>query len=191
MALPTLQDLKDYCKVETTVEDAMLARLLDQALGLAQGRLSCPIVARAETFTVRCRGHVLARAIAAPAAPLALSPAPVVADRWGVVVDPAKYSVDQRTGIFERLDWCYWDRGPYAIAVTWGLSVLPEYGIEVEPAIGGAIVDIAAFLYQNRNPAARGESAGGGVSTQVDPAVLEARVAGALGPLLIYERVPQ
>lgn len=186
---PTKADLVAYLRLEpeaAAAEDALLDALLARAVALAQGIMGVPIDARAETFVVD--GPCGARAFRVPAAPLErATPAPVVADAAGRTVDVGAYRVDAAAGLFVRTDGGRWDTGPYTVTVTWGLSARGDYALAVQPAVAAAVLDLAADLYQNRNPSAVSESAGGGVSVTTGGAGVPPRVAAALAP---YGRVP-
>ncbi len=51
MALPTASEVKEYLRLTTDVEDALIARLLTQAQAKVESYLGVPITAVARTFT--------------------------------------------------------------------------------------------------------------------------------------------
>lgn len=172
MALPVVADLKAVLRIEHAAEDTLLTRLLAVATADVVQHLRVPITAVARTFPdvrplwddrrQRWVLHV-------PLVPVATDPAVVVTDADDAVVDAATYRVDERAGVLVPLEgetpW-RWSSGPYTIAATVGLSAHPEYGTDVEPILGNAILDLSAERWHNRNPTAQAEGAGGGVYTQ-------------------------
>lgn len=200
---PTGADLGVYMRLgtaEVTVESALLTDLVASAVAVVQDYLSVPIDAVAETFVVdRATRHSPNRwAFAVPAAPIAASPAPVVLEASGATVDPTLYRVDLLKGLFYRGatgtgpvavtgSAFVWDRWPYTVTVTWGLSALPTYASQAQLTMRRAILDLAADWYQNRNAQARGERAGGGIAVDLLGEDLPPRVKGMLNR---YRRVP-
>lgn len=176
MPLPTVDDLREYLRIETHVEDAMLERLLAQARASVEAYIRSPIEAREQTFTVTAERVAYAGsgiygmyAFAGGGTRLVLPFAPiggtvVVTDDDGTEVDFGDFTVGTATGRITAASGVTFDSRPYTVTATVGLSLRPDYEVAVLPALSSAILDWAADLYQRRNPAASYESGGGGVA---------------------------
>jgi len=184
--LPVLADLKAFVRAaDSGTEDALLEQLLDRALGAAQSFLSEPITAIPQTFLIFGTGEPR-RTIVLPVADIDLTQPVTVTGRSGTTVPSTQYAVIADMGIVARTDcllFCDW---PYTVSLTWGLSARPDFTVAAAPVVGQAILDIAADLFQRRNPVASVESAGGGVSAQyfvkLGASGLPARAEAALQP---------
>lgn len=170
MSLPTVDDLRDYLRIEHTAEDALLDRLLAQARAAVEAYIRQPIEARAQSFTVVpektyaggvAYGYTMRLVL--PYAPVA-NPI-VVLDGTGETVVADDYTVVADLGWINSAEYTQFGLGPYRITATVGLSLRDDYETAVEPVMSSAIIDWAADLYQRRNPAASYESGGGGVAT--------------------------
>lgn len=175
MPLPTVLDLREYLRIETTVEDNLLGRLLAQARAAVEAYIRQPIEARPVTLPlVLDRGGTLTFPIAPIAAPI------LVSSPNGAEVPSADYSVVNAGGRITlkatHLGFGAYGYGgssgyfgeagmsEYTVSATAGLSLRDDYAVLIEPALSAAIIDWAADLYQRRNPAASYESGGGGVA---------------------------
>jgi hypothetical protein len=167
MALLTLVQLKAYLRKDTTNEDTLLTDVLAEATAMAEVYLDRPIstladqsyVDRAETS----RLYGAPRSLRIPVTPV--DPASVtVTDADGVASDAADYIVDAWTGLVTGVAGVTWSTGPYTITADVGLETDARYGTLIEPLVNALIRDLAADLYQHRNPASQSEAAGGGVS---------------------------
>lgn len=184
MPLPVVQDLKNYLRVQTTAEDAALAGILAAACAMAQAYLDRPITAAARTYVVEDpRGSSFGASrlsssssrtafLRIPDTPVDIAATITITDRTGLVLEATTYRVDGATGAVRSggTSTLYAGDGfgayPFTIVATTGLAVLEDYALLIEPAISQAILDIAADVYQRRNPAASGESDGAGGSVQ-------------------------
>lgn len=162
--LPTVQDLKDYLRIETTAEDALLASILGRALAMIEGWIGVPVTAEEGTFTDRAEyaAGVVPRSLVLPVRPIGASDAVpiVVTDGDGEVVDSTTYTVDATAGILWGKRRTVFPNGPYEIVALYGLSLMPRYAA-LEPMIAEVIIDIAADLYQRRTPSAASETGAG------------------------------
>jgi len=178
---PTVAELKLYVRSQTTVDDALLTGLLARAVGRAERIIGSPIDARVQGFLIsgsdRCGSprHI----IKVPASPIDVTTVPpVVLDAQGATVPASSYRADPDGLLIALAGW--WDRWPYNVTVSWGLSLRPDYA-SVQPDLAQAIVDLAASWYEQRNAGASSETAGGGVRADyakdaVPPRVLEVLV---------------
>lgn len=172
--LPNLADAKSYLRAtDSGAEDTLIQALLDRAYGAVQAYLSRPIVAVQQTFVIEGRAQQPARVLDVGASPIDTTQPITVVDAINVTLDPTTVRADAALGLLYRVasqtsaGWCrYWDRWPYTVTLTWGLSARSDYTLAVAPTIGSAILDTCADLFQRRSPVASSESAGGGVSAQ-------------------------
>lgn len=179
MSLPTLQDAKDYLRIQTLAENVLVTALLARAQAMVETYLGVRITAVAETMTDHTerseRAYSRVTTLQVPRYPFATTtPAPVVVDAQGQTVDPATYTIEPRYGQIYGAPGVTFDNGPYAITATVGLSAHPDYATRLEPLVSAAILDLVADLYQRRNPAAVTE-AEGGVSVTYQSGILPAR----------------
>lgn len=202
MSLPALADLKNYLRVTWTTEDAALMAILTAATGLVAAYLDRPIVAAEQTYVVEdprassMTVGVLSRepryglaGFRIPDSPVASAPAPTLTDADGNAVDPSTYRVNYLTGMIRSANGCAFNRFPYTIVATVGLSTRADYSTVVEPCLSAAILDIAADLYQRRNPAATDEQDGAGGGTRYGRAEEQIPVR-ALAFLAQFQRIP-
>ena len=186
MALPTVNDLTAYLRIESeesTAESAMLTALLTRATAMVEAWLDRPILTLADQefvdeATSDC-GYVTKLLI--PVAPLDEDTL-VIVDADGTELDEADYRVKELTGEVIASRGVFWANGPYTLTCDVGLQLHPQYAGRIEPVVSQAILDTAADLYHARNPRAASESAGGGASTTYVNAVLPERVRVALNP---------
>lgn len=177
MALPTLTDVKNYLRIETTAEDTVVTAILGSANGLVNSLLDRPITAVSRTYIVEDRRSAslglsrlsydppAATYLRIPDAPVDITQTITITDRWGTVLDASLYRVEAATGIVRSGNATSpyatgFSAFPYTIVATTGLATRADYSTVVEPAIFQAILDVAADLYQRRNPAATDENDG-------------------------------
>lgn len=188
MALPTVQKLKDYCRIETAAEDTLLADLLARAQAMVESYLGRPILKVSRTCTDAAETEVAYGRITVLQLQLwPFDPATVaVTDADGVTVDPATYRLKPEAGqVIARKGYDF-PNGPYDITADVGLETAPDYSTRIEALASAAILDLAADLYQRRNPGATSESEGGGVSTgYTGGETMPPRTARMLAPLMI------
>lgn len=185
MALPVLADLKSYCRIQTTAEDTMLTARLVQAQAMVEGLLGRPITAAARTDTVWIECATVEFSL--PVWPVTTDSL-VLTDPDGDTVVSSTYSVSVN-GIVRSvdLDADVFDAGRYSAAYTAGWDAHPDYTDKYEPILAMAILDVAADLYQRRNPAATQESAGGGISVTYAKNGIPDRVMTTLKAMLPME----
>jgi uncharacterized phiE125 gp8 family phage protein len=194
MALPDVDDCKDYLRIEHDAEDAMLAGWLAQAIALIEAELGRPITILRRTFVLECEpSRVSATRLFVPVYPIAVEDSSAstmdltLTDADGtVLVEDTDYRLDTRTGQITGIDGYCFTRWPYTIVADVGLAALPEYATRIEPAMAAAVLDVVADRYQRRDPVAQAEGAGGGVYTQYQSAGLPDRVKDALAPWKVW-----
>jgi hypothetical protein len=202
MALPTVADLKRVLRIESSVEDTLLAALLASGEAAVRGELGRDIGVTERTFideaeTSRVYGVVRHLVIPPQYLPIEFdadssqSTDPVVEDTDGTVLDP---DVDYRIGMvwesfIRARPGITFTNPPYTVTVHCGLAADPEYATRIEPAIKQAILDAASDLYHFRSPSASSETTGGGVSQSRGEWGLPARVCALLSPWKVI-RVP-
>lgn len=184
MALPTLQDAKDYLRIDTTDEDALLTALLARSKSAIEVLIGYGMAASSVTFTDY--GRVTASPWIQLPGPFALSPAPVVTDVDGAVVDATTYTLDQRAGkirakyngngISSRAGAIFCS-SQYTVVATIGLSAHPDYAIRLESVASSAILDLTAHYYENRYPGISAEGNGG---VSLNPDALPQRIQEAV-----------
>ena len=160
MALPTVSNLKDYLRIETTAEDTLLQALLDRAKAQLEVWIDTPITAASVTAVDRAdviSGQV-ATSLIFPQRPIASSI--TVVDSEGTTVAAAEYTVNTASGVIYANDGYSFPYGPYTITASTGLSLRGDYA-RIEPMLSQCIIDLAADLYQKRTPNAASESAAG------------------------------
>lgn len=197
MSLPTWEDLKLLCRVQTTAEDGgssdapagtgngILARMIERAQARVERYIRRPLVAveltavdRAESL--RVWGTI--DQLIFPMSPISqlVADAPTLVDVDGDTVDPTTYDIDYAKGLFIAHRGESFDNGPYTMTAVAGLSADPDYA-SFEPDLAQAILDVAVDLYTRREPAVVGERAGGGVARDYDrTSGLPLRVCDAL-----------
>jgi hypothetical protein len=171
-------DLKSYCRIQTTAEDGLCAVLLAQAEALVEAYLGRPLLAlaRSDTVVLTCAAGVLTL----PVWPVDTSAGEVtLTDPDGDVLASANYSVGLN-GLVRRTDDDVFAAGAWTAAYTAGWSAHPQWETRYKPLVEAAILDAAADRYQRRNPAATAEAAGGGVRVDYGPSGLPKRVTETL-----------
>lgn len=183
MALPTLQDAKDYLRIVTSDEDSSLTSLLARCKATIETRIGYPMTAYSITYTEYTNYYgypgyrYSGNEIQLPG-PYALSPAPVITDGNGVAIDTTTYLLDNRSGkIRSKWGGRIFVSGPYTITATVGLSAHPDYAVRLEAVASSAILDFVAHLYENRNPMIADEQ---GAGVGADSPAIPPRILGDL-----------
>jgi hypothetical protein len=161
VALPTVNDLKAYLRIEHTAEDALLAALLIRARTMLELWVDCPITGVARTAYDPPGGQCqpTLTALVFPWRPLAASA--VIVNSEGTTIDASTYRVDRRSGMIYAKPGESFLSGPFAITATVGLDQWDEYATSIEPLLGQVIIDLAADLYTRRTPMAVSETGAG------------------------------
>lgn len=157
MALPTVQDLKDYLRIEFNTENALCTALLARATAMLELWMDVPITARSRTAVDRASGQSPATALVFPCRPIG---SVSVVDADGNTVAATDYVVDAEAGMVWGKGGYVFVRGPYTITASCGLSLRPDYA-SLEPLISQMVLDVAADLYQRRTPGASSETGAG------------------------------
>lgn len=175
MALPSVQDCKDYLRIQHTAEDTMLTTWLLIAQARVEAALGRPIaLVSDQTWTDDVENRTLynchpTRRLVIPAQYSPIDPATlVIADVDANVLDPLVdyYApVTGWEGVVTARPGITFANGPYAFVADVGLETAADYATRIEPVVSAAILDVVADWYQRRNPNAGSESTGGGVST--------------------------
>ena len=181
MALPTVAQLKAYCRVDGTAEDAQFTLWLARATALIEGLLGRPITAAAQTVVVCPHPHPVTGRYRL-LLPWPLSTTVTVTDDEGDAVASSSYTVG--TDGFLTFDEDATIASWYTVVLDHGWSEVPDYATKYEPLIGQAITDTVADWYQRRNPAATAESEASASVTYAAHLGLPARVIADLDPLL-------
>lgn len=193
MALPLLQDCKDYLRIEHDAEDDLIERERVGAFAAVQAYLRVPILAEERTFVIEKSSDALYRTTTrmhVPMYPIAAdssnTPGIEITDTDGdTLVEGTDFRADLRTGVIYGLagsafhPFSGW---PFSITCYVGLDARDDYATAVEPVLFSAILDVVADRYQRRSPAASSETTGGGVSTSYGPYGLPLRVIEQLNP---------
>lgn len=155
MALPTVNDLKGYLRIETSAEDTLLGALLARARAQVEVWLDVPITA---TNVVTIDRATAISGMVPTSLVCNQRPANVVSvtDTNGVAV--TDYTVNAASGVIYASEGGSFPYGPYTIVASTGLSLRGDYA-RIEPALSQCILDLAADLYQKRTPNAASESA--------------------------------
>jgi uncharacterized phiE125 gp8 family phage protein len=157
VALPTLNDLKSYLRIESNAEDTLLQALLARAQAMLEGWTDTPITAMSQTALDRAESLAVhpVTSLIFPRRPCQIT---AVVDANGATVDASKYYTDGTAGlIYAKPTYAFYD-GPYTITANVGLSLRADYA-RLEPLLSQALLDLAADLYQRRTPGASSESA--------------------------------
>jgi hypothetical protein len=166
MALPDLEELRSYLRLETEIEDELLEAALASAQAVTRQYLRVPLESEARTFQGRrprtgWRGEPYEQ-LTVPVFPCDSSA--VVTDVDGVTVDDATYTIDTRTGQFNAILTEAFSNPPYTVVIDVGLEFDAQYDDNVEPILRQAILYIAADIYFRRNSGAVYQQSGGQVS---------------------------
>lgn len=170
MALPTDLEIKSYLRLDTDEEDLLIFALNQTAQGIVSRYLRVPLASESRTFTGRYpvigpRRERWER-LTIPVLPCDTSA--TITDVDGTTISSATYTIDPRTGTVDIARLAAWDNPPYTITVSVGWTFDPNYDTDVDPVLRQAIIDIAADLWNRRNPGATFEQSGGQVSVQYE-----------------------
>lgn len=161
MALPDVQAVKQYLRIEHTAEDVLLVALLARARAMLETWLDVPLVARSQTATdwATSDGPNPVRVLIFPRRPI--GDTVTVVDGEGTTVDPDTYRVDQVGGMVKAKDGYAFTEAPYTLTTACGLSLFEDWESRIEPVVAFCILDLVADLYQKRTPTASSTSGGG------------------------------
>jgi uncharacterized phiE125 gp8 family phage protein len=191
MAALTVQDCKDYLRVEHAAEDTMFIGWLASAVAAVEAEIGRPIEPVERTWIIEQALHP--SKLFVPLYPIAIADSAAATDDLVLVdgdgdtlLEDTDYRLDLRSGVITATNsdgslGCF-SVYPYTITAHVGLSVLDDYD-RIEPILNAAILDVVADRYQRRNPATSQEATGGGVSTSYTASGLPQRVADLLKSL--------
>lgn len=182
MALPTVAELKAYCRVETTAEDTLFAAFLARATALIEGLLGKPIVATAQTAIVCPHPHPVT-GLYRLMVPYPFASVTTLTDDEGDSVSSGDYTADGQAGFITFADDAE-IAGWYTFTAPVGWSAQTGYATKAEPLISAAITDAVADWYQRRNPGATAETESSASVAYAAGLGLPARVIASLDPLL-------
>src|SRR5690348_14637440 len=103
MALPALEDLKNYLRIETTAEDDTLEGIRDRAEAFVRHLLDRPIETDTRTYRIERDNCPPRDRLLFPQPPLD-SASVTITDKDGTEVDAASYRVDEETGVIRGVD---------------------------------------------------------------------------------------
>jgi hypothetical protein len=179
---------------EITAFDALLETYLVDGTALVEAYIRTagfpPIERRVVQVRVVPRPAVDAATLALTAnAVLAVPMAPIdaatvsVFDPDGAEVDAADYVVDAAVGTITSVTEDGFAPGVHTVTVEAGLELDDDYEFRDLPVLRAAVRDYVVWLFEQRNPAAEYEAAGGGVATTFNKSAdagLPARIRTAL-----------
>ena len=198
MALPTLQDCKDYLRIQHSAEDTMLTAWLAMVTAAIQTELGRFITEQtAKEWEDRVENNHMyhsVRALIVPPENSPFDPASLTIEDTDSVAltDTVDYyaPITGLEGTIRARPGMSFSNGPYLLTANVGLETRADYATAVEPALSMAILDTIADWYQRRNPNATSESTGGGVSTSYDVSRgLSARALALLAPFKVMRIV--
>jgi uncharacterized phiE125 gp8 family phage protein len=171
MPLPTTQDVKDFLRIQTAVEDTLIGRLLTQAIADLEDLCSRSFTHDAVVWYDDA--ETLRQSEAVTNLQLRhrfVNPNTIVVkDSSGVVVDPTTYVVRLDRGQISGNPGVSFAFGPYTIACDAGFDCSPTYATRELPMISTCILHYVAWLYQQRTIGASNvKSAGSTVTYVVD-----------------------
>jgi hypothetical protein len=180
MATLTLQQVKDYLRIQHTAEDVLIEMLIGAAKSAISGWLHRPIAIEERTFVMETKtyhgtGYSVASCIQLPVFPLESLQSITDADDEDILGDVYFTS---RAGTIRYYDNSEFENGPYTIKGTVGLAGYDEYESSIEPVINMAILDVVSDLWHRRNPAASAEREGGGIAVEYSNQVRGVAAAG-------------
>jgi hypothetical protein len=182
MSLPDRDAVKLRLRIEDDVEDDDLDLMMGAATAVIVSYIGRPLDAAERTWTIEdpraLPGRLVTRLIL-PLWPIEDDSVEITDADGEAVTD---FRVNLTTGVVFATPGTWFGTFPYTVTATTGLSLLPDYGTLIEPAIGAAFLDLCADWYQRRNTAALAEGAGGGVITQWQPVGIPERVCEQLWP---------
>lgn len=191
MAVLDLDTLKTTLRIdrEITADDETLFQMLEDATALVEAYVGVPIESRAVTHVLEAvpsvdpTTYVITdrAALRFPAAPV-IAETVVVIGPDGATVDPSGYTVTARNGAILASGDPF-AAGPHVVTAEAGLSLGEDYERRDLPVMRAAVKDYVAWYFEQRNPAAEYEAAGGGVATTFNKSAdagLPARIRTAL-----------
>lgn len=187
MALLTVQQIKDYLRIEHTAEDTALALWLTMALAQVEAEVGRPITAASRSWTddgVTNRAYGVVSNLMVPVTPFTVATL-TIADVDAVALVAGTDYIAPVTGWEGTIAaWAglSFGNGPYTLTATVGLSAASNYATVIEPTINAALLDAVSDRWHMRNPNATSESTGGGVSTSYARSGLPMRAAQLLAP---------
>lgn len=167
MPLPSVQDVKDYGRIQTSVEDALIAALLGSAIGEIEAAIGKSLT----TEQVTWYDNATSLRLFTPPRNLLLLYVPVdvstivVADQDDATIDAATYNVRLDLGMICGNDGLAFGNGPYKITATAGFGTSPNYATRWLPMIAQLVKDYTLMLYQQRTIGASSEKAAGTMVT--------------------------
>lgn len=191
MALPTLADAKNYLRIQSTAEDAMLTTWLAMAVAAVTVELGRPITTvTAQEWEDRVENNAMFKSVTHLVIPPENSPFDpttlAIEDTDAVTLSSTTdyyAAVSGLEGVIRARPGITFANGPYTLTANVGLATRSDYTTVVEPVLSMAILDTVADWYQRRNPNATSESTGGGVSTSYAVTQgLSARAKALLAP---------
>lgn len=195
MSLASVQDCKDYLRIQHTAEDTMLGAWLAQCVAAVENFIRRPITAELRTFYIDQDPYLVRSRLFVPVFPIAIADSTagtadiVVTNADGVdLVQDIDFRFNRLTGELLALAngavGAYFTGYPLTVVAYVGLSADPNYATRLEPLVNAALLDLMADRYQRRNPAATSEG-DNGVSASYGPDGMPARVRDLLAPLIM------
>ena len=178
--IATVQQVKDYLRIETSAEDSLLSYLLTRAQAEIEAQCGRSLTTEeivwyddATTFRIGT-GAVSNLLLGYP---MVDATTVVVKDKDGVTIDAANYTVRKDRGLIcasnvGTIATVYvFDNGPYTIACTAGYGTEANYATRWVPMIQTLLIDWVGYLYWQRTSGAMHEgSAGVSVDYAIDAA---------------------
>ena len=160
MALPTVNDLNSYLRIESNAENALLQALLDRAKAQLEIWTDVPVTAVSTTAVDRADviDGQTCMSLIFPQRPIGTTA--TIVDSEGTTLTAAEYTINTASGVIYANSGYSFPFGPYTITTLCGLSLRGDYA-RIEPILSQCIIDLAADLYQKRTPNASSESAAG------------------------------
>lgn len=191
MALPSLNDFKEYARIQTGAEDYTISLLLKRAYASCEMFMGKPIARVSATYydqakTERWRESVTT--LDMPMYPFDESTL-VITDVDGTVVDPATYYVEPETFLVRGKKGVLFARGPYQMTADIGLETSATYATREEPLLAQCILDVALMYYQQRSMNVTSESVSGTSVAYVNASLPE-RVKATLSQLRGFVLAP-
>jgi hypothetical protein len=181
MALPTVAQLKAYCRVDGTAEDALFTLYLARATALIEGYLGKPITAVAQTVIVVPQCHPITGRYRLML-PYPFTAITTITDDEGDSVGSGDYTLDGQAG-FLTFEEDATIPGYCTVTLTAGWSLQTDYATKAEPMISAAITDTVADWHQRRNAGATSESESSASVSYSAGLGLPERVKATLDPL--------
>ena len=185
MSLPTEEEIKQYLRISTDVEDFLIFALNQTARAQVTQYLKVPLESENRTFEGRYPRRGLRREpfeqLTIPVQPCDNSA--TITDVDGDEVDDSTYTIDVRNGFVNLVQFESFAKPPYTIDVSVGWTFDPNYDERVDGILRQAVLDLASDLWSRRNPGAIYEQSGGQVSITYTEATLPMRTQALLESL--------